>query len=121
MTTTTRPKTGQTTYHRDGTVTMWDCIQEQWVRIDSLDPELSATLSEPERSRIARHVGEAPCGSPACLTAESTADAIYVEDEHGGIWHPSDEALAEILASDDPEAAAVRICHQSPLRGAWKS
>lgn len=53
---TDRPNTGRTTYHRDGTVTLWDCIRQSWVRGSSLSDELLATLSEPERSRVLRHV-----------------------------------------------------------------
>jgi hypothetical protein len=45
----------------------------------------------------------------------------WVEDREGGVWHPSDEARAEIEASDDPAATAVRICHDTPLRGEWRS
>jgi hypothetical protein len=55
MNTTTRPTTGRTTYHRDGTVTLWDCLTQRWRR--GLDPsaELLATLTEPGRSRVRKH------------------------------------------------------------------
>ena len=54
--TTTTPKTGKTTFHRDGTVTIWDCISEQWVRVGTLSDELSSTLSETERRKVKRHL-----------------------------------------------------------------
>lgn len=44
-----------TTYHRDGTVSYWDCLQEQWQRQDAGDirDEVLTTLNDIERSRIA--------------------------------------------------------------------
>lgn len=54
------------------------------------------------------------------LIAEMTDDTMTVRDEDGGRWWPSDEALDEINASDDPEAAALRICEKEPMRGVWK-
>jgi hypothetical protein len=55
MTRIDRPRTGRTTYHRDGTVTTWDCLQEQWVRGGSPSDELLATMAPVERERIMRH------------------------------------------------------------------
>lgn len=55
------------------------------------------------------------------LTATIDTDDIYVTDSEGGVWRPSEEAAAEILASDDPEAAAIRIATTAPMRGEWKS
>ena len=54
------------------------------------------------------------------LTAIDT-HGIAVEDCEGGIWHPSDDAAAEIAATDDPCAAAVKMCRTAPLRGRWSS
>jgi len=61
------------------------------------------------------------CGTAACLTACVDVDDPVVEDAHGGRWYPGEEAAAEILAADDPEEAAVRICHETPTRGQWRS
>lgn len=49
---TRMPATRKTVLHRDGTVTIWDCLQQAWVRGSDPSNELLATLSEPERSRI---------------------------------------------------------------------
>jgi len=57
MTRTTRPTTGRTTYHRDGTVTTWDCLAQQWVRGSDPSDALLATMTEPERGRVVRHTG----------------------------------------------------------------
>lgn len=54
--TTNRPKSGKTTYHRDGTVTWWDLYVEQWIRVDHFTDQQWATMSEPEFSRIERHL-----------------------------------------------------------------
>lgn len=53
---TRRPKSGETTYHRDDTVTVWDCLQQSWVRGSDPSDELYATMGEPERSRVSCHV-----------------------------------------------------------------
>ena len=55
MSNTDRPNTGNTTCHRDGTVTIWDCIQQAWVRGDNPSDELLATLSKDERSKVIKH------------------------------------------------------------------
>jgi len=56
MNTTTRPTTGNTTYHRDGTITVWDCIQQQWVRGDNPSDDLLATMPRYERSAAIAHL-----------------------------------------------------------------
>ena len=53
------------------------------------------------------------------LTAEETDGMLCVVDAEGGVWWPSDEAGAEIAASADPADCAIRMCHQSPMRGRW--
>ena len=54
------------------------------------------------------------------LIAEKTSGMMTVRDTDGGRWFPSDEALAEIEASADQEAAALRICDEQPTRGEWR-
>jgi len=46
----------RTTYHRDGTVTLWSVYRQQWERqhVDDLSDETLATLRPAERDRIAR-------------------------------------------------------------------
>lgn len=48
-------------------------------------------------------------------------DTYTVADECGGRWWPSDEASEEIDASAEPEATALRICTEQPMRGEWVS
>ncbi|MGB1711908.1 MAG: hypothetical protein ACPHP1_04985 [Miltoncostaeaceae bacterium] len=55
MTRTNRPKTGRTTYHRDGTVTTWDCIRGNWARGSDPSDQLLATMDRSERARVLRH------------------------------------------------------------------
>jgi hypothetical protein len=52
---TNRPKSGKTTYHRDGSITIWDVYQQRWTRTMMLSDELWASLSEGERIKISRH------------------------------------------------------------------
>lgn len=46
----------RTTYHRDGSVTVWDVYRQTWrrLRADEVADALLATLSARERARIAR-------------------------------------------------------------------
>lgn len=55
------------------------------------------------------------------LAADLLDDTWTVVDPKGGRWFPSEEASNEIMASADPAAAAVRIAHESPMRGQWRS
>lgn len=45
----------RTTFHRDGTVTIWDVYTQQWVRTAHPLDELLASLSKPEYERVLRH------------------------------------------------------------------
>jgi len=46
----------KTTYHRDGTVTVWDVYSQQWCRIDAdqVSDQILASLDETERRRIGK-------------------------------------------------------------------
>lgn len=52
---TNRPKSGRTTYHRDGTVTLWNILSQGWFRVGRVDDEVLATLDDRERQRVIRH------------------------------------------------------------------
>lgn len=54
------------------------------------------------------------------LTVELAHDVHTVRDPDGGVWWPSEEAAAEIAASDDPGATAIRMCTTEPMRGEWR-
>ena len=49
------PPSRDTTYHRDGTVTVWDCLQQLWVRGNNPSDELLATLGSDELEKIIKH------------------------------------------------------------------
>lgn len=53
------------------------------------------------------------------LTSIELYGIICVEDTDGGVWWPSDEAIDEINAADDPGARAIEICVAEPMRGTW--
>ena len=53
------------------------------------------------------------------LTAEILHNEWAVVDSAGGVWHPNDDARAEIKASSDPATEAVRICREADERGQW--
>lgn len=52
------------TYHRDGTVTLWDVYCQEWRRIPAAEvtDRLLATLPPRERERIQRMAARASCG-----------------------------------------------------------
>ena len=77
---------------------------------------IGATYREGDLESLQEALGE----MKGHLTAIDT-HGIAVEDCEGGIWHPSDDAAAEIAATDDPCAAAVKMCRTAPLRGRWSS
>ena len=45
-----------TTFHRDGTITLWHVYRQQWVRLAAaaISDETLATLSHRERARVLR-------------------------------------------------------------------
>lgn len=49
----------RTIYHRDGTVTLWDCHRQQRRRTGNPSAEVLATLDHDERARVMRHTGDA--------------------------------------------------------------
>ncbi len=49
----------RTTYHRDGSVTVWCVYSQQWLRARRLSDEMLASLSTAERERVARHIARA--------------------------------------------------------------
>jgi len=53
------------------------------------------------------------------LTIRHLTDGICVEDAEGGTWWPNEYAAAEIEDALDPEAEAIRICTEEPMRGRW--
>ncbi len=55
MTYTSRPKTGRTTYHRDGTVTTWCVFTQTWRRGSSPSDRMLASMDNAERARVMRH------------------------------------------------------------------
>lgn len=82
------PPSLNVTYHRDGTVTIWDCRQQSWVRVASLSDGLSATLLEPERSRVERHLAlQSRHGS-----AKKVDEALWDEDDRPSCRIPVSEA-----------------------------
>lgn len=52
MTTTYR-----TTFHRDHTVTIWDCYSQRWLRTARPSDRILASLDQRERERVIKHCG----------------------------------------------------------------
>lgn len=47
----------KTTYHRDGSVTLWNVYTQQWERTSKPSDHVLASLSYGERRRVCRHCG----------------------------------------------------------------
>jgi hypothetical protein len=45
----------RTIYHRDGSVTVWDCSAQSYTRTATPSARILATLSPSERDRVSRH------------------------------------------------------------------
>lgn len=46
------------TYHRDGTVTLWNAYTQTWDRARRFSDGVLSSLSPEERSRVLRHTGQ---------------------------------------------------------------
>ena len=57
MTSTLAHAADRITYHRDGTVTVWDVYTQTWRRTGRPSDALLASISEPQRARVIRHTG----------------------------------------------------------------
>jgi len=47
----------KTTFHRDGSITVWNVFTQTWHRTSRPSDRLLATLEEAERRRVVRHCG----------------------------------------------------------------
>ena len=45
----------KTTYHRDGSVTVWDVYSQQWIRTKRPSDQVLASLDNKERQRVINH------------------------------------------------------------------
>jgi hypothetical protein len=54
------------------------------------------------------------------VIAQQNEGIWTVIDPQGGCWWPDEDAAAEIDASADPAATAIRIAMEAPMRGEWR-
>jgi hypothetical protein len=85
-----------------------------------LSPEWTPTADMLDASGYAADLVEDDAASDAACVAERCDGCWIVRDAGGQRWWPSDETQAEIAASDDPAAEALRICREQPTRGEWR-
>ena len=57
MSTTNTRSAYATTFHRDGSVTVWNVFTQQWLRTSWPSDRVLASLGESERARVIRHCG----------------------------------------------------------------
>lgn len=56
MTTTKTNDPYRTTYHRDGSVTIWNSYTQTWIRTRKPSDQLLSTLSHAEVDRVKKHI-----------------------------------------------------------------
>lgn len=82
MTTKTEevPNPYRTTYHRDGTVTVWDVYTQSWLRTAQPSDKVLASLSPKERERVKEHCEKFSTGEQSgVLAAETRKDEFDSE------------------------------------------
>ena len=57
----------------------------------------------------------------AITSWDGETEEVGVEDTEGGVWWPNDDAQTAIQAADDPKAAAIKMCDETPMRGEWSN
>jgi hypothetical protein len=55
MAKTTTSNAYRTTYHRDGSVTVWNVYTQSWLRTSRPSDRLLSSLMPEERERVAKH------------------------------------------------------------------
>ena len=48
---------GKITYHRDGSITVWNVYTQSWLRTTKPSDRILASLNDRERRRVCRHCG----------------------------------------------------------------
>jgi len=57
LTKTEEKKMFETTYHNDGSITVWDVYAQQWRRLYAPSARILSTLMPEERARVMSHCG----------------------------------------------------------------
>jgi hypothetical protein len=81
-----------TTYHRDGSVTVWDVYAQQWLRTSRPSDRILASLSASERSRVVLHCSGGPALTNKFTTLATIAysGSVSVNQNraaHGAVCH----------------------------------
>ena len=116
-----------TTYHRDNTVTIWDCYSQQWIRTGEPSDHLLASLGSEERDRVVLHcagvhlttkfrrVGDDRCDQGGCPDQRCAGGVSWAEARRCGgrisvrtVWSnagrwcagaPTDAEASDIIAA----------------------
>lgn len=87
-----------TTYHTDGTVTVWDVYSQQWLRrIGRPNDRILASLSPEERERVIRHCGAEICGSRIQIDRSGVGQGWVNATDDDLPPNVRDEIAAEII------------------------
>lgn len=116
LTPTIKPNRAST-YHRDGTVSMWDAIRQSWTRTASPSDALLTTLPESERRRVLRHTANVATGLE--YSADDNAGYVLATGVDAEEWsrHLS---LRDAEAEAESVSGAWSIWHASVYDGDGK-
>lgn len=102
MNRTTRPDSGDTTLNDDGTVTVWDCLKQSWVRGRNPSAGLLATLDRDERNQVLSHVEAGDTeplgheGEYGMYLCDDCCEYVSVDDsQHVGLAYLCEPCAAE--------------------------
>jgi hypothetical protein len=76
-----------TTFHRDGSITVWDVYEQRWRRTSRPDDEILASLSVKERERVEKHISRTrdnPRSSATCIQRGKLRPHEVPADDAGG-------------------------------------
>ena len=96
-----------TTYHADGSVTVWDCYRQGWTRTSDPLPSLLATLSAEERALVMSHTADD-------VELEGISDSVW-ERVIGQQTREEFAALARDAGQDIGEAWSEALAHSAAL------
>jgi hypothetical protein len=69
-----------TTYHTDGTVTIWDVYRQQWTRTGAPEDRVLASLDPDDRASIERHTTETKSTQIGIRIGKAMARDVLAED-----------------------------------------
>ena len=119
-----RPRSGNTTLHRDGTVSYWSVYDQRWHRSRAIPDRELAAMDRASRRRVSRHTAKRnPARRQAYLTRAGRGDhpsdvgayGIVIKEERNGRGHEtvvSGFVYERSAAADDDLQQVQQMIHE---------